>query len=137
MGIYLTVLSHWIEKEENQFYLPLQPKDTCIVSCALLNFKGFLNYILSDRSWFYVQIRRSWAFGQKKKSAAKMSEAETSLPVIAVTAAVGAVVLLFTLLCSVFRKDKPTEEKGLYSTRLKISSQYQISSDAKEFKRLM
>ncbi|GFR97148.1 transducin beta-like protein 2 [Elysia marginata] len=43
-------------------------------------------------------------------SMANMSESEGSLPLIAVTAAVGAIVLLFTLLCSVFRKDKPKEE---------------------------
>ena len=39
-----------------------------------------------------------------------MSESEASLPLIAVTAAVGAIVLLFTLLCSVFRREKPTQE---------------------------
>lgn len=40
----------------------------------------------------------------------KENQNEGSLPLIAVTAAVGAIVLLFTLLCSVFRKDKPTTE---------------------------
>ncbi|RUS84826.1 hypothetical protein EGW08_007441, partial [Elysia chlorotica] len=39
-----------------------------------------------------------------------MSEGEASLPLIAVTAAVGAIVLLFTLLCSVFRREKQTSE---------------------------
>ena len=39
-------------------------------------------------------------------------ENATSVPAIAVTAAVGAVVLLFILLCNIARK--PQEEKGSY-----------------------
>ena len=48
-----------------------------------------------------------------------MSTEEPSIPVIAVTAAVGAIVLLVTLLCNVFqqgKKKKEVEEQpaGLY-----------------------
>ena len=39
------------------------------------------------------------------------AEADTSVPVIAVTAAVGAVVLLFVLLCNVTRKVSSEEDE--------------------------
>ena len=41
-----------------------------------------------------------------------MADDASSLPVIAVTAAVGAVVLLFALLCSIGRGEKKSENEG-------------------------